>query len=133
MLKHHDVIKAAVPHLSRAVSAAFQLKVYFPVSYTHLDVYKRQGTERRGQAAETTAQCPRQGKKLCEEKAFFTVINWTTFFLIHALTMKSVADEKKNGTLLGTTTIYGGTSTPGTTRQPTGWNLAVPTPTEETP
>lgn len=34
---------------------------------------------------------------------------------------------------LGTTTIYGGTSTPGTTRQPTGWNLAVPTPTEETP
>ena len=30
---------------------------------------------------------------------FFTVINWTTFFLIHALTMKSVADEKKNGTL----------------------------------
>lgn len=34
---------------------------------------------------------------------------------------------------LGTTTIYGGTSTPGTTRQPTGWDLAVPTPTEETP
>lgn len=34
---------------------------------------------------------------------------------------------------LGTTTIYGGTSIPGTTRQPTGWNLAVPTPTEETP
>lgn len=34
---------------------------------------------------------------------------------------------------LGTTTIYGGTSAPGTTRQPTGWNLAVPTPTEETP
>lgn len=34
---------------------------------------------------------------------------------------------------LGTTTIYGGTSTPGTTRQPTGWNLAVPTPTEEAP
>lgn len=34
---------------------------------------------------------------------------------------------------LGTTTIYEGTSTPGTTRQPTGWNLAVPTPTEETP
>lgn len=34
---------------------------------------------------------------------------------------------------LGTTTIYGGTNTPGTTRQPTGWNLAVPTPTEETP
>ena len=34
---------------------------------------------------------------------------------------------------LGTTTVYGGTSTPGTTRQPTGWNLAVPTPTEETP
>lgn len=34
---------------------------------------------------------------------------------------------------LGTTTIYGGTSTPGTTRQPTGWNLTVPAPTEETP
>lgn len=34
---------------------------------------------------------------------------------------------------LGTTTIYEGTSTPGTTRLPTGWNLAVPTPTEETP
>lgn len=34
---------------------------------------------------------------------------------------------------LGTTTTYEGTSTPGTTRQPTGWNLAVPTPTEETP
>lgn len=34
---------------------------------------------------------------------------------------------------LGTTTIYGGTSTPGTTRQPTGWDLAVPTLTEETP
>lgn len=30
---------------------------------------------------------------------FFIVINWTTFFLIHALTMKSIADEKKNGTL----------------------------------
>jgi len=27
------------------------------------------GTERRGQAAETPAQCQRQGKKLCEEKA----------------------------------------------------------------
>lgn len=34
---------------------------------------------------------------------------------------------------LGTTTTYEGTSTPGTTRQPTGWDLAVPTPTEETP
>lgn len=34
---------------------------------------------------------------------------------------------------LGTTTTYEGTSTPGTTRQPTGWNLAVPTPTKETP
>ena len=34
---------------------------------------------------------------------------------------------------MGTTTTYEGTSTPGTTRQPTGWNLAVPTPTEETP
>lgn len=30
---------------------------------------------------------------------FFIVINWTTFFLIHALTMKSIADEKKNGTI----------------------------------
>lgn len=29
----------------------------------------------------------------------FVVINWTTFFLIHALTMKSIADEKKSGTL----------------------------------
>ncbi len=30
---------------------------------------------------------------------FFTVINWIAFFIIHALAMKSVADEKKNGTL----------------------------------
>lgn len=30
---------------------------------------------------------------------FFLVINWTTLFLIPALTMKSVADEKRNGTL----------------------------------
>ncbi len=30
---------------------------------------------------------------------FFIVINWTTFFLIPALTMKSIADEKRNGTL----------------------------------
>lgn len=30
---------------------------------------------------------------------FFLVINWTTFFMVHALTMKSIADEKKNGTL----------------------------------
>ena len=27
------------------------------------------GTERRGQATETPAQCQRQGKKLCKEKA----------------------------------------------------------------
>lgn len=30
---------------------------------------------------------------------FFIVINWTQFFLIPALTMRSIADEKKNGTL----------------------------------
>lgn len=30
---------------------------------------------------------------------FFIVINWTAFFMIHSLTMKSIADEKKNGTL----------------------------------
>lgn len=30
---------------------------------------------------------------------FFIVINWTTFFMVHALTMKSVADEKRSGTL----------------------------------
>lgn len=30
---------------------------------------------------------------------FFIVINWTQFVLIHALTMKSIADEKKNGTI----------------------------------
>ena len=29
----------------------------------------------------------------------FTVINWTIVFLVHAMTMKSVADEKKSGTL----------------------------------
>ncbi|MEG0795583.1 MAG: ABC transporter permease subunit [Odoribacter sp.] len=29
----------------------------------------------------------------------FTVINWTQFFLIPALTMKSIADEKRNGTI----------------------------------
>lgn len=29
----------------------------------------------------------------------FTVIYWAAFFTIHALAMKSVADEKKNGTL----------------------------------
>ncbi len=30
---------------------------------------------------------------------FFIVINWATFFLIPALAMKSVAEEKRNGTL----------------------------------
>lgn len=30
---------------------------------------------------------------------FFIVINWTTFFMVHTLTMKSIADEKRNGTL----------------------------------
>lgn len=30
---------------------------------------------------------------------FFMVINWTQFFLIPALTMKSIADEKRNGTI----------------------------------
>lgn len=30
---------------------------------------------------------------------FFIVINWTTFFMVHALTMKSIADEKRSGTL----------------------------------
>lgn len=30
---------------------------------------------------------------------FFIVINWITFFMVHALTMKSIADEKRNGTL----------------------------------
>ncbi len=29
----------------------------------------------------------------------FNIINWTQFFLIPALTMKSVADEKRNGTI----------------------------------
>lgn len=29
----------------------------------------------------------------------FIVINWTLFFMIHASTMKSIADEKKNGTM----------------------------------
>lgn len=29
----------------------------------------------------------------------FTIINWTQFFLIPALTMKSIADEKRNGTI----------------------------------
>ena len=29
----------------------------------------------------------------------FAVINWTQFFLIPALTMKSIADEKRNGTI----------------------------------
>lgn len=29
----------------------------------------------------------------------FIVINWTMFFLIHISTMKSIADEKKNGTI----------------------------------
>ena len=29
----------------------------------------------------------------------FGVINWTQFFLIPALTMKSIADEKRNGTI----------------------------------
>ncbi len=29
----------------------------------------------------------------------FTIINWTQFFLIPALTMRSLADEKRNGTL----------------------------------
>lgn len=30
---------------------------------------------------------------------FFIVINWTTFFMVHTLTMRSIADEKRNGTL----------------------------------
>ncbi|MDR1756970.1 MAG: ABC transporter permease [Culturomica sp.] len=30
---------------------------------------------------------------------FFTVINWIAFFIIHALAMKSVADERRSGTL----------------------------------
>lgn len=30
---------------------------------------------------------------------FFIVINWITFFMVHALTMKSIADEKRSGTL----------------------------------
>lgn len=30
---------------------------------------------------------------------FFIVINWTTFFMVHTLTMRSFADEKRNGTL----------------------------------
>ena len=29
----------------------------------------------------------------------FGIINWTQFFLIPALTMKSIADEKRNGTI----------------------------------
>lgn len=29
----------------------------------------------------------------------FTIINWTQFFLIPALTMKAIADEKRNGTI----------------------------------
>ncbi len=30
---------------------------------------------------------------------FFIVISWTTFIMVHTLTMKSIADEKRNGTL----------------------------------
>ncbi|WP_251623242.1 ABC transporter permease [Odoribacter lunatus] len=30
---------------------------------------------------------------------FFIVINWTAFFMIHVLSMRTVADEKRNGTL----------------------------------
>lgn len=29
----------------------------------------------------------------------FNILNWITFFMIHALTMKSISDEKRNGTL----------------------------------
>lgn len=30
---------------------------------------------------------------------FFTIVNWTQFFLIPALTMRTIADEKRNGTI----------------------------------